>query len=111
MSEATSQAAIPVDTQHGDDVDVRSIVVWGLVSVFITVISIFGLHAMYTTFASEQMVEKTYDAEYKSADRDIRVQKEELDKPVRWLNQEGTVVGVPISRAMEITVQEYTSKE
>lgn len=111
MSEATTTAAAPIDTQHGDDVDIRSIVVWGLVSVFITIISIFGLHAMYTTFANEQLVEKNFDSEYKSAVASLDRQDMELTKPVRWIGTDEKALGVPIDRAMQITLKQYAKAD
>lgn len=111
MSEVTSPGMNPVDTQHGDDVDVRSIVVWGLVSVFFTLASIFALHAMYNMFAAEQRVEKSYNASYTAAAGAIDQQSGTLQQPPRWMDQEGKTVGVPIDMAMAFTVQQYEQKK
>lgn len=107
MSEATSQAVIPADTMHGDDVDIRAIVVWGLVSVFITVISISSLYALYNMFADEQRVEKSYNAKFTSAASALDQQAAALEQPIRWLDQSGDTVGVPIEVAMELTLKDY----
>lgn len=111
MAETTSPGMIPVDTKHGDDVDIRAIVVWGLVSVIITVVAIFGLHAMYNMFAAEQRVQKSYNASYTAAASALNQQEGALEQPLRWLDQEGNTVGVPIDKAMALTIENYRRNE
>lgn len=114
MSESTSAALDPVDTQYGDDINVRAIVVWGLVSVVITFITIAALHWGYNAMAAEQRVEKTYEGEYgkyASADSMLDQQNAQLQQPVRYLDQQGQTVGVPINRAMEMTLKEFGSQQ
>ena len=108
MSEATSPA-MSADTHHGDDVDTRSIVIWGLVCVFITVITIGALHAMYTMYANEQRVTKSYNKEFGESASAVDQQAGALQQPIRWLDQQGKTVGVPIDKAMELVVNEYQS--
>ncbi|WP_425396432.1 hypothetical protein [Aeoliella sp.] len=107
MSEPTSDAAAPVDTKYGDDVDNRAIVIWGLVCVLITVASIAGLHAVYNTVAAEQRVTKDFDVKFAASESTISQQLDARDK-WDWADDQGKVVQVPIEKAMEITVKEYT---
>lgn len=110
MSEATSDGMVPIDTMHGDDVDTRAIVIWGLVCVLITVATIAGLHAVYNTVAAEQRVAKDYDVDFaKSADI-IDTQLRALQEKPRWMDTEGKSVGVPIDRAMTIVVEEFSQQ-
>lgn len=111
MSEAATPGVIPVDTQHGDDVDVRAIVVWGLVSVLITIASIAGLYALYTTFYDEQRVIKSYDQKFVVADNAISQQVESLEGNIRYLSTDGKTIGVPIGKAMEIVAKEFEQKQ
>ncbi|MCO6043042.1 hypothetical protein NG895_03910 [Aeoliella sp. ICT_H6.2] len=109
MSEATPDGMVPVDTKHGDDVDIRAIVVWGLVSVLITVATIAGLHAVYNTVAAEQRVTKDFDAKFTESDSKISAQLNALDN-LEWVDNEGKTVAVPIEKAMQITVKEFAQK-
>lgn len=102
---------IPVDTHHGDDVDIRAIVVWGLVSVLITVASIAGLHALYTTFHNEQRLEKSYDTPFVVADNALSQQEASLEGNLRYLSADGKLLAVPIGKAMEIVVKEFEPKK
>ena len=111
MSETASPSAAPVDIHHVDDIDIRAIVVWGLVSVFITVITIAALGALYKEFAAEQRVEKTYNAKYTEAASALDLQAAELEQPIRYLDQQGSTVGVPIGIAEALTIKEYTQEK
>src|SRR5262245_42319312 len=111
MSEAATPGMIPVDTHHGDDVDIRAIVVWGLVSVLITVASIAGLYALYTTFRNEQRVLKSYDTPFVVADNAISQQVASLEGNIRYLSADGKTIAVPIDKAMDIVVQEFAPKK
>lgn len=98
---------IPVDTHHGDDINARAILLWGFVSVVVTILCIFSLHALYNWYADQQTVEKLYQAEYKAAANELHKQQGQLQQAVRWLDDQGNVVGVPIERAMELTLEEF----
>lgn len=111
MSETTSATLVPVDTKYGDDVNVRAIVVWGLVSVVITFLSIALLHWGYNAMAAEQRVEKTYDSKYAVADSELDQQNAELEEPIRYMDQQGQTIGVPIGKAMDIVLQEFGSQQ
>jgi hypothetical protein len=111
MSEASSPGLTPVDTHHGDDVDVQAIVIWGLVSVFITLITIFALHAMYNMSADEQRVEKSYNAPYTAAASALDRQASALEQPLKWLDQSGDKVGVPIGVAMKLTLEHFQQQQ
>ena len=93
---------------YGDDVDARSIVVWGLVCVFITVITFALLYALYNMSANERVGRKGLRAwKYKTAISALDQQKGALEQPLRWLDQQGETVGVPIDKAMELVLEDY----
>ncbi|QDU53991.1 hypothetical protein [Aeoliella mucimassa] len=106
MSETTNTAA---DVTPGDDIDVQALVTWGLVSVIITTVLIFGLYGLYNLYSAEQRSEKSY-INYDESVAEINNQKDKLTGQVRWLDGEGTTLSVPISRAKELTLQEFSSK-
>jgi len=109
MSEValSSDLEEPVDTMHGDDLNAGAIALWGFVSILITAISILALHALYNAYADQEAVTKSYNAEYERADSELLDQDGALQESVRWLDNDQTIVGVPIDRAMTIVVQEY----
>lgn len=110
MSEATP-SKVPADIHHLDDINVRAIVMWGVVSIAVTVISILGLHAMYNWFAATQLEVKSYQAKYESAANEIDKQQGKLVAAPTWVNKEAGIVSVPIDRAIEITVNEYQRQQ
>lgn len=111
MSDAAINAEVPVDTLHGDDLNVGAIALWGFVSIVVTAASILALHALYNSYADQEAVAKSYNAEYERAESELLDQDGALQQSVRWLDNDQTTVGVPIDRAMTIVVQEYQKAE
>lgn len=112
MSEATATTAeLSIDTEHGDDVNVLVIAVWGFVSVVITLISILALYALYNWYVDIQRVDKSYRSVYVNAINQVDRQRASLVAPTRWVDKDAGLVGVPIERAMQLTLDEYKHQE
>ena len=110
------------DTTHAhegpqaDDIDFVSLIAWGLVSAIVTMVIIFGLYGLYNSYAAQQRVEKSYNAEgtylgrYQEASATKKDQLNLLLEPVHWVDQEGKVAAVPLERAKELTLKEFQAK-
>ncbi|MGI9456191.1 MAG: hypothetical protein ACR2NU_06480 [Aeoliella sp.] len=105
MSDTHTTAEI--DLHHADDLNIGSIVMWGLVSVVVTVVSVLGLHALYNWYEDQQLMEKSYQAVDTNADNELNRQEGSLEKAVAWVDKEKGIVGLPINRAIELTLDEY----
>jgi hypothetical protein len=105
MSDTHTTAEI--DLHHSDDLNVGAIVMWGLISVVVTVVSILGLHALYNWYEDQQLMQKSYQAVDASAMNEVTKQKGSLEKAASWVDKEKGIVGLPINRAIELTLEEY----
>ena len=110
MSQATS-GNLPIDTQQGDDVNVKAIAMWGFISVVFTAVSIMGLYALYFWYVADQREVKSYQTKYEMAEGELNDQKATLLGSIAWSDKEAGVAKLPIDEAMKLVVEQYKHEE
>lgn len=83
-------------------------IVVGFVGAILTVAIIIGLQALFYSVEQEENVEKVYSQSAEELAR-LRAEQLELLNSYRWIDREKGIVGIPIDRAMEMTVQELNA--
>src|SRR3990172_9852623 len=83
-------------------------IVVGFVGAILTVAIIIGLQALFYSVEQEENVEKVYSQSAEELAH-LRAEQLELLNSYRWIDREKGVVGIPIDRAMEMTVQEINT--
>ncbi|MCO6436287.1 MAG: hypothetical protein J5J06_04280 [Phycisphaerae bacterium] len=90
-------------------VNTRLIVVVGIVSTLLLIISVAGIQAAYfNAAAAEEKRKFENDVYWELADARLD-QQEKLNK-YRWVDQSKQIAAIPIDRAIELTAKRYHSR-
>ncbi len=93
-----------------DDLNIPVIATVGVVSVVLTIASVFAVQALYFTFANREEQRKIVEAP--TADSDSRLAEQEA-RLVRysWVSRENGTVTIPIEQAMKFIVRDLNENE
>ncbi|MBI2840052.1 MAG: hypothetical protein HYX75_17190 [Acidobacteria bacterium] len=83
-------------------------IVVGFVGAILTVAIIIGLQALFYSVEQEENLQKVYSQSAEELAR-LRAEQLELLNSYRWIDREKGIVGIPIDRAMEMTVRELNA--
>jgi hypothetical protein len=88
-----------------NEVDVPVVVTVGLVSVFLTVATIFGVQALFFNYEQVQLEQKVISAKDTAAETHLASEETRLAS-YGWVDREKQRVAIPIERAMGAVVRE-----
>ena len=88
-----------------NDLNVSAIAAIGGASVILTVATIFGVIALYNSYASDEITRKVIEAPTNDSDSRIAEQDALLAR-YSWKNRDEAVVTIPIEDAKRIVVSE-----
>ena len=92
-----------------NDLNVPAIAAIGGASVILTVVTIFGVMALYNSYESEEITKKVIEAPTNDSDSRIAEQDALLAR-YSWKNRDEAVVTIPIEDAKRIIVSELRGK-
>ena len=81
------------------------IITVGIVSVLLTVASVFAVQALYLNYADAEYQRKVVQPVVVQADSKLAEQEAALSR-YGWLNRQEKVVAIPIDRAMDLVVSQ-----
>ncbi len=87
-----------------------SVVYYGVVGTLVIVLLIIGLWAIYERTTDAEAQGKVYAQQWQQLARLRSDQEAELNS-YRWISEQEGIVGVPIERAMELTVSELLREQ
>ncbi len=93
-----------------DDFNVTTIAAVGAISVLLTIATIFGVRALYVTYANRETQRKVIDVPTLDSDSKLAEQEAKLNR-YGWSNREQGTVTIPIDRAMEIVARELRARQ
>ncbi len=93
-----------------DDLHVTTIAAVGAVSVLLTIATIFGVEALYRSFANRETQRKVIAAPTPDSDSKLAEQEARLNR-YSWVNREQAIVTIPIERAMDIVARELRAQQ
>ncbi|MCC9608887.1 hypothetical protein LOC68_08010 [Blastopirellula sp. JC732] len=102
----THQAPLPA---QADDLNTPVIAVVGFVSAILTFAIVMGLQAGYHQFANALRTEKVITTQTDQSAAVIAAQKATMNS-YGWVDKQAGKVSLPIDRAMQLVVNEYSTK-
>ncbi len=100
----------PHSLHQEDDLQVGSIVFWGIITVVIVIASVFGLHALTNWYEDQLLPERLYGTVNAQADNEAARQEGLLLAPPAWIDKEKGSVSLPIQQAMTLTLEEFQAE-
>lgn len=95
------------DGDYFEDVNVPLMVTLGIVAVVVVYLSITFMTAWFYKYQQAEIERKVISQKFESLAKLEREQTEKLSS-YRWVDKEKGIVAIPIDRAMELIVAEYS---
>ena len=99
----------PRETNGGQGDPDATLTIWiGLIGALTTFLIIVSLQAVYYHVENSQRIEKVYSRPPEELGL-LRAKQEQVLHSYRWIDEKKGVAGIPIERAMELTVRDLRS--
>ena len=92
-----------------DDPDVPASAVVGIVGAILLFVIIVGLQALFYRMEGQELARKVYDQPYQELQQLDADQLEVLNS-YGWTDQQAQIARIPIERAMQLVVEESTTR-
>lgn len=93
-----------------DDVKTGTITLVGVISSILTFVIIAAAQVLYYKYQDDEMQRKEVDTPIATTDRIVEAQFTELNN-YGWVDRDNGVVSIPIERAMQEVLTQYSSSE
>lgn len=93
-----------------DDINIAVVSVVGIISVALTIASVFAVQALYFNRMDVETQRKVVELDSPSSESRVAEQEAKLSR-YAWRDQENEIVVIPIERAMSLVVTEMNQRD
>ena len=92
-----------------DDPDARPVLLWGVLGSLVVVAIVIVLTALVFRTEQKLVEQRVFAVKYDEGQAELARQQAALHS-YRWVDRKKGIVAIPIDRAIELTVREYTAR-